>query len=262
MDTDTLSRREAALRSAATACLAGIALVQAIELPSLFAQGREFGVLSLVAMALCIGVGWALAAAPADTARQLWRAVAALAVLVLAGWAAPRALTVPGLENSSHATITTKYLHHWTAMPGGACAVMAAVCLVLAAAAARPTRVAVRGLATASGVLVAMVPCVAVLIVALGPGTAGGEATLASVGHVHQHASFDNSILFRPGSGGDGNGSHFVVAVAQTPHQTVIALTLMIATALLFVYGAVGYLRRRSAPVAPVTIRGIEGRPA
>jgi hypothetical protein len=34
----------------------------------------------------------------------------------------------------------------------------------------------------------------------------------------------------------------------------------MIATALLFVYGAVGYLRRRSAPAAPVAIRGIEGR--
>jgi hypothetical protein len=260
MDTDTLSRREAALRSAATGCLAGIALVQAIGLPSLFAQGREFGVLSMAAMALCIGLGWALAAAPAGAGRELWSAVAAAAVLVLAGWAAPRVVAFPGLENSSHATITTKYLHHWTATAGGACAVLAAVCVVLAAAAARPSRAAVRGFATAAGVLVAMVPCVAVLIVAVGPGTAGGEATLAAVGHVHSHASFDNAIQFRPGSGQDGNGSHFVVAVTQTPHQTVIGLTLMIATALLFVYGAVGYLRRRSAPAAPVAIRGIDGR--
>src|SRR4051794_41970789 len=69
-----LSRREATLRSAATASLAGIALVQAIELPPLLAQGRPLTVLSLVTTALCVGVAAALAVAPAGAAPRLWRA--------------------------------------------------------------------------------------------------------------------------------------------------------------------------------------------
>src|SRR4051812_47000172 len=116
-----LSRREATLRSAATTCMAGIALVQAIELPSLFVQGRQFGVLSLATMAVCILLGWALAAAPAN-ARQLWHVVAAAAVLVLAGWAVPHAVAVPGVASAQG---------DWTAMPGGAAAGLAAASLVL-----------------------------------------------------------------------------------------------------------------------------------
>ncbi|MEA2153966.1 MAG: hypothetical protein QOE11_106, partial [Solirubrobacteraceae bacterium] len=55
----TLNRREAMLRSAATTCLAGIALVQAIRLPLVLAQGVRFEVLSIVAIALCVGLGLA-----------------------------------------------------------------------------------------------------------------------------------------------------------------------------------------------------------
>src|SRR5215218_8395566 len=103
-----MSRRETALRSATTASLAGIALVQAIGLPSLLSQGRQPAVPSVAVAALCIGLGWALAAAPAGAARGLWRAVAATSVLVLAGWAAPRTFPIPGLIRPGS---------HWVALP-------------------------------------------------------------------------------------------------------------------------------------------------
>jgi hypothetical protein len=247
MDAETmLSRREATLRAAATTCLGAIALLQAIGLPAAFAQGKQFGALSITAMALCVCLGWALAAAPADAARPLWGLVAGVSVLVLAGWAAPRAFAVPGLDHAGA---------HWTAMPGAACGALAAVCLLVAGVAARPTPRAARGLATAVVVLLAMGPGVGVLLVALGPGAVGGEAALAAGAHVHA-ASFESSIKLRPGSGRDGG--HFVVPVAATPHQTPLGIALVVAPALVFMYGAVGYLRRRSAAPVPVAVRGIE----
>src|SRR4051794_18944081 len=91
-----LGRREARLRAAAVACLTGVALVQALGLATLLAQSRLSGVLSLTAMTLCIALGWTLAAAPARVSQRLWRLVAVTAALVLAGWAAPRALAPPG----------------------------------------------------------------------------------------------------------------------------------------------------------------------
>src|SRR5919199_570314 len=109
METETtLSRREATMRSAATTCLAGIALVQAIELPSLFVQGRQFGVLSIAAMLLCVGLGLALTAAPAGAA-WLWRTVAGGAGLVFAGWAVPRLYALPRMAHQKG---------NWAAMPG------------------------------------------------------------------------------------------------------------------------------------------------
>src|SRR4051794_40291590 len=102
METETaLSRREATLRSAATTSLAGIALVQAIKLPSLFAQGGQLAVLSMAAMVACVALGLSLAAAPADAARQVWRVVAAIAALVLAGWAVPHAFRIPGIADDT-----------------------------------------------------------------------------------------------------------------------------------------------------------------
>jgi hypothetical protein len=253
LDTATgLSRREATLRSAATTCLAGIALVQAIELPPLFAQGRQFGVLSLAAMALCLGLGLALAAAPAGAGRQLWRVVAAAAVLVLAGWAAPRAVGVPGLAH---------HRGHWTAMPGAVSGALAAVCLLLAVAAVRPTRVAARGLATAVAVGVALAPGVGALLVAVGPGVSGGETSLAAGVHVHARGGLDESLIrFEPIAG--GHGGHYVYRAPAVPHQTALGIALLVAAALFFTYGAVGYLRRRSAAAAPAPPPGVEGRAA
>jgi len=257
MDTTTvLSRREAMLRSVTTACLAGIALVQALGLPSLFVTGRQFGVLSMAAMTLCIALGWALAAAPADSSRRLWRLVAATAVLVLAGWAVPRLFAVPGLAfQSDHQTTTLNGGSKLT--PADASAALGAVCLVLSVVALRPTRAALRGLATAVAVLAAMSPAVAAVFVALGPGTLGGETALGTGAHHHGHASFENAIQFRAGSG--LHGSHFVVAVTPQPHQSLFGVALMVSLALVFVYGAVACLRRRSEPAAGMALRGLEG---
>ena len=258
MDTATvLSRREAMLRSVTTACLAGIALVQALGLPSLFVTGRQFGILSMAAMTLCIALGWALAAAPADSSRRLWRLVAATAVLVLAGWAVPRLFAVPGLAfQSDHQTTTLNGGSKLT--PADASAALGAVCLVLSVVALRPTRAALRGLATGVAVLAAMSPAVAAVFVALGPGTLGGETALGTGAHHHGHASFENAIRFRAGDG-DLRGSHFVVAVTPQPHQSLFAVVLLVGLALLFVYGAVAYLRRRRAPAAGVALHGLEG---
>jgi len=257
MDTTTvLSRREAMLRSVTTACLAGIALVQALGLPSLFVTGRQFGVLSMAAMTLCIALGWALAAAPADSSRRLWRLVAATGVLVLAGWAVPRLFAVPGLAfQSDHQTTSLNGGSKLT--PADASAALGAVCLVLSVVALRPTRAALRGLATAVAVLAAMSPAVAAVFVAVGPGTLGGETSLGTGAHHHGHASFENAIQFRAGSG--LHGSHFVVAVTPQPHQSVFSVALMVSLALVFVYGAIAYLRRRSEPVAGMALGGLEG---
>jgi hypothetical protein len=239
-DTATvLSRREATLRSAATTCLAGIALVQAIDLPLLLAQGGQFATLSIAAIALCVGLGLALAAAPAGAAPQLWRLLAAAAVLMLAGWAVP----VPGLPH---------HQGHWTAMPGAACAALAAVCLVLAVVAVPPTWSA-RGLATAVAVLLALAPGVGALLAALGPGLSGGETSLAAGVHVHPHAGLDESLIrFEPIAG--GHGGHYVYRTAAPPHHTALGVAMVVAAAFVFLYGAVGCLRRRRAPLEPVAV--------
>jgi hypothetical protein len=234
-----LGRREAILRAAAVTCLTGVALVQAVGLATLFAQSRPLGVLSLTAMTLCLALGWTLAAAPDRASRPLWRLLAATAALVLAGWAASRALGVPGLPGSRG---------RWTAMPGAASAALAAVALALALVAARPTRASARGLVTATALLAAMAPGTGVLLVAMAPGPAGGEAALAAGGHHHVQASLGPKLRFRPGSG--RHGSHYVISATPRPRPTALDVALVAAAALAFVSGAIGCLRRRSAPWA------------
>jgi hypothetical protein len=151
----------------------------------------------------------------------------------------------------------THHLGHWAAMPGALAGALGAVCLVLAIAAVRPTRTAARGLATAVAVLVAIAPGVGALLVALGPGLAGGETSLAAGVHVHSHAGLDETLIqFQPIAG--GNGGHYVYSAPAPPHQTALGVALMVAAALVFAYGAVGYLRRRSAPRASVALSGLE----
>lgn len=258
-----LSRRDATLRSTATVCLAGIALVQAIELPSLLAQGGRFAVLSMAAMAACTALGVALTAAPADAAGPLWRLVAAAAVVVLAGWTLPRAFTVPGLEPDGYGgQAVVGALARWAAMPGAICAALAVVCLLVAATAAgRPARPSARALATALAVLAAVGPGVWVASIALGPGAVGGEQSLAE-NHVHSHPGhaagvIPEAIVYRPGSG--RAGGHYVVAVTPPARQAPVELALIGAAALMFTAGAVAHLRRRSAPPAPVVVPGLEG---
>src|SRR4051812_28391122 len=155
-------------------------------------------------MAACLVLCVALALAPAAASRPVWRLVAATGVVVLIGWALPRAYAVPGLEAARG---------HWAALPGAACAGLAAACLATAGIATRP-RPSARGLATAFAVLAAFGPGVWVVLVALGPGVAGGERTLAT-GHVHgqPHAGQfgEAAIEYRAGSG--RQGGRYVVAV-------------------------------------------------
>jgi hypothetical protein len=244
-----LSRREATVRSAATACLVGIALLQVVELPSLFIRPWELAVLSVAATALCVATSLALAAGPASSSRQLWRVVAATAVLVLAGWAVPHAVALP----------ETGPRGDWTAMPAGACAALAAICLVLAASAPRPTPATGRGVATALAVVLALAPGVGTLLVALGPGPAGGETSLAADVHVHAHLlAGESDIRFRPGP----KGNHYVTPVTTPPHQPAIEVALVVAAAIAFVGAAIVYLRRRSAPAWAMPAPGLEGRPA
>src|SRR3954463_6541787 len=82
-----LSRRETTLRSAATTCLTGIALIEAIYVPALWAQGeQQLAVVSIAAVALCVVVAWALATARAGSPARLWCAVGATGALALTGW--------------------------------------------------------------------------------------------------------------------------------------------------------------------------------
>jgi len=233
-----LSRREAMRRSAATACLAGIALVQAIELPSLLARSATLAVLSLGSIALCVGVGLALAAAAATASPAVWRAVAATSALVLAGWSLPRAVALPAPAGARG---------EWAATPAVACAGLAAGCLVLAAIARAPGRAGARRIAAASVVLVAFGPGIVALLVATGPGPAGGETAIAADVHVHASSiAPERDILFRPGR----TGNHYVTRVPAPPRAPAIGIALAVAAASMFVAGAVGSLRGRSATPA------------
>jgi hypothetical protein len=230
-----LSRREAALRSAATVCLVGIATVQAIGLPPLFKQGGQLAALSLGAMALCLGLALALVASPARASRPVWRAVATGSAVLLLGWLALHVFAVPGLTASQGA---------WTALPGSLAAVFAAVTFGVAAAAAPPRRVSVRGIATTAAVIVAMTPGVAAFLVAAGPGTLAGETSLAADTHIHLQGNAENSIVFQAGA----NGGSFVYKVATPARQSPIGIALILAAGFVFSYGALGYLRRRTDP--------------
>jgi hypothetical protein len=250
VQTDTaLSRREATLRSAATMCLTGIALVELTEMPPLLAQGRQLAVLALLAAGLCVGLGFKLASAPAEAAVRVWRVVAATAVVVLAGWAALHAFGIPGLASDRG---------NWGSIAGLVCVALAIACLVLAALAVRPGRAAVRGLAIATAVALALAPPAAVVLVALGPGAAGGEAVLASGGHIHSHGSPESAIIFQPLPG--GKGGHYVYKAKSVPHQTTLTFGLIVSAAFVFTYGAVVYLRRRTAPAESLGLGVIDGR--
>jgi hypothetical protein len=242
-----LSRREATLRAAATVCLAGIAMVQTIQLPSLWEQGRQFAV-AMAAMVLCIAVALAAAAAPADASRPLWRVVAATAVLVLAGWAVPRAVALPDTAGARGA---------WASMPAAACAALAAVSLGLAAAAVRPSRGTAGGVAAAVALLLAIGPGLGGLLVAVEPGPAGGESAITADVHVHAHlTAAESDIVVRPGR----KGNHYLTPVTTPPRPPVIGIALVAAFAVSFVCGAIGQLRRRCALPGPAA--GADGSPA
>src|SRR3954471_13916971 len=238
-----LSRRETTLRSAATTCLTGIALIEAIYVPALWARGeQQLAVVSMAAVALCVVVAWALAMARAGSPAGLWCAVGATGALALTGWAA------------SHASASSRLagaLGGWAELPGGIAALLAALSLAVAVKAAAP-RAASHVLACAGVVvLLTLQPIAGAMRDSVGPGTTGGASVHASGGHVHSGASFDNSIVYQPIAG--GKGGHYVVkAPPAAPHRTPLGLAVLIGTAALFAGALVGSLRRRG------TIAGAE----
>jgi hypothetical protein len=159
--------------------------------------------------------------------------------LVLAGWALPRAAFIAWLPNTRGT---------WEAPAPAVCAGLAVACLLLAGVVLRPRRAGLRGALTALAVLAGLTPGIGVLLVALGPVPLGGEAALAAGAHVHQGATFESTIKFKPGSG--RNGSHYVYEVAVAPPPSPLTITLTAGAALTFMAGAAGALRRRSAPGA------------
>ena len=108
----------------------GLRSLQALELPSLLAQGRQLAVLSLAAMGLCIVLGWLLAATPDGVGRKLWHAVAGTAALVLAGWAISRGVSSGACRGPRQLGVDARRL---------VTGVLAAVCLGVAIVAAPPT---------------------------------------------------------------------------------------------------------------------------
>jgi hypothetical protein len=93
--------------------------------------------------------------------------------------------------------------------------------------------------------VIALAPGAGVLLVSLGPGTFGGETVLAAGAHIHSHGSFENAIVYQPLPG--GKGGHYVYKATSAPHQTTFEAALIIVAGLIFIYGVVGYLRRRVA---------------
>ena len=243
METNSeLTVAEVTLRAAAVVALATVALVVGVGLPALFAEDVSLGVVSMGAMALSLGLGWMLAAAP-PSAPHLWRLVAATGGVALAGWAATRLFPVPGVAGARG---------EWRSPEAAAAAVAAAACVVLAALAVPLTRRGVRAAAAALVVLAAVGPSVAVTLVALGPGSA--PAASAAGAHDHASPSTDAAIRLRPGSGRDGG--HYVVRVATPPHLTAPGIALLSAAAALFAFGAVTSLAQRRRRPASAPARG------
>src|SRR4051794_283978 len=227
-----LSRREATLRSAATASLAGIALVQAIELPPLLAQGRPLTVLSLVTTALCVGVAAALAVASAGAAPRLWRAGFATPVAGLPGGAA--GVGPPSLPRARGAGLVLRSLagaggEETTILAAGGAA-LAAAALVAAVAAGRPTRARLRRMATVAVLLLAIGPGVAGLLLAAAPDRADVGAALATGAHVHHVSDPDNALVYRAIPGHHG-GQLVLPSGAPAPRPTTIGVVLALAAA-------------------------------
>ena len=188
----------------------------------------------MAAMALCVasaGRSPRRRRAPRGSCGAL---VAVTAVLVLAGWAAPRAFAVPGL---------TPARGHWTAMPGAACAALAAVG-ARAGGRRRPSHAGVGAR----------------------PGHRGGPAARAGArrrraarragagpagrrdGARRRRARPRDGLAFemlrskfrrQPGSGRDG-GHYVDRGDLAAPRQTPLEVALIAAAALIFIYGAVG----------------------
>jgi ABC-type Mn2+/Zn2+ transport system permease subunit len=116
---------------------------------------------------------------------------------------------------------------------------------VAAVAAGRPNLARLRRLATAAALLIAVGTGVAGVIVATAPGRATGATALSAGVHVHHIGDPETGMVYRAVPGGQG-GRWVYQLPAPAPQQTTLGVTLAVAAAALFLYAAIGYLRRRS----------------
>ena len=217
----TIGRREAGLRVAAIACLAGLALVQVVELPYSLARGGSLWLVSGLVVAACLALALVLVTADGAGGRAAWRAVAALGTVVVVGWVVTRLAAVAGMAASAG---------HWTTRPGLASALLGATAVALAAvgAGARPSRETAIAMAGGLGVVGALAPGAAAFVVATSPGP----------GH---HGG--GQPIFKPGFG--GHAGHYVYPDAVPPHLPSWALALALGAAAALLYAGGAALHRR-----------------
>ena len=234
---EPISRRDAALRTAAVAALCGLAIVQLLALPYALVQGPQIAAISGAAIAGALWLARALATAGADAGRAAWRGTIALSLLAGCGWLLTRAVAVPGVAESAG---------HWTSPVGLADAALSVVVLGLSVTAVGRPRT-LRPLAAALAVGLALAPAPALVLVAFGPPPAHSHGLPASSISPHRpHAAGAGpagAARFRPGFG--GHRGHYVYANAARPHLPPWALALALGAAAALVSSAGGALRRR-----------------
>jgi copper transport protein len=247
---ELITRREAALRTAAIAGLTGLAIVQLAALPYSLVQGPQIAAISVAAIAATLRLAFALATAGASGGRAAWRGTAVLGGLISGGWFVTRAVAVPGVAEDAG---------HWASRPGLACAGLGIGLVALGAAGAGVPRRrrGLRALAGTAAVSLALAPAAALLLVALGPAPAHRHGlAAASIGPHRLHAATAASAAadaarFRPGFG--GHSGRYVYANATRAHLPAWALALGLGGAAVFVSLARGALRRRVAADAPAS---------
>src|SRR4051794_24761872 len=241
---ESMTTREATLRTAGIAGLCGLAIVQLLALPYALVQGPQIAVVPGVTIAVALRLAAALATADAPRGRAAWRAVAALGGAVVAAWLATRAVAVPGVAEDAG---------QWTGGSGLASAAFAAEVAAIAVARAGVPwgRRALRAAAPAVGVALALAPAAALALVALGPPPAHHHGlSPASIGphafHAFASSAPGAAARFRPGFG--GHAGRYVYANATRPHLPRWALALALGAAAAFVSLSRASLRRRAVP--------------
>src|SRR5919202_2441768 len=236
MRDEHISRGEATRRTAGIAVLCGLAIAWLVALPYARVQGPQIAALLGAAIVAAVRLAAALAVAGGRTERAPWRGAVALGAIAVGGWVVTRAVAVPGVAEDAG---------HWTSTLGlGVAGLGLALAALGAAGAGRPPGpAALRGLAGATAVALALVPAGAMSLIALrpAPGHHHGTAPASITRHrFHTATSPSSPAAFRPGFG--GHAGHYVYANATRPHLPPWALALAFGAAVVFVSTAGGAL--------------------
>src|SRR4051812_15744804 len=217
-----------------------MAIVHLAALPYSLVQGPQIAAISVAVIAGALRLALALATAGESGGPAAWRGTAVLGGLAGCGWLVTRAVAVPGVPEDAG---------HWTSRAGLVAAGLAVGLLALGFAGAGVSRgpLARRTLAGAAAVSLALAPCAALLLVALGPAPAHRHGlAAASIGPHRAHAvaaGTGAAARFRPGFG--GHSGHYIYANTTPAHLPAWALALALGAAAAFVSVSRGALLRR-----------------